>query len=430
MWLTRFRVRHRAAALATTAVLLASCSAGGGSSAGSGTNATSTTTTAGRAPSSASSDALGRTSDPSTSPKHSASAPSSSRASGSTHAPKPPGSVTVAVSGDEIPHAAVLSSARSGADWDFDPMFAQVAPTIRGADVAICQLETPLGASGANLSHGFIMGAPAAFATGLRRAGFDGCSTANNHTFDQTLAGVRDTRRIMAQSGLKAAGPGSDAATPGQPAFYRANGFTIAQLSYSYTLDNTVGNTKHIPASAPWAATSLYDVTGVSGITADARAARARGADLVLVSMHWGEEQDQRPTSEQRRFATELLSSGSVDYIIGNHPHVIQPCRRIHGRMVNYSLGNALSDQAAGIVAYGGRKSTDAVQDGVIALVTFHRDAAGNVTSTEKFQPTRVDRSNGYVIRRVTKTSNPASWQRTSSVITSGGNSCEASPVA
>ncbi|MFC6704013.1 CapA family protein [Flexivirga alba] len=167
---------------------------------------------------------------------------------------------------------------------------------------------------------------------------------------------------------------------------------------------------------------------GVSGIEADARAARARGADLVLVSMHWGEEQDQKPTSEQRRFATELLSSGAVDYIIGNHPHVVQPCERIDGRMVNYSLGNALSDQTAGIVAYGGAKSTEAAQDGMIALVTFHRDAAGKVTSTEKFQPTRVDRAHGYVIRPVTKASDPASWQRTSSVITSGGNTCGAMP--
>lgn len=341
-----------------------------------------------------------------------------------------PGSVTVAVSGDEIPHAAVLAAARRGPGWDFDPIFAQVAPTIRAADVAICQLETPLGASGANLSHGFVMGAPAAFATGLRRAGFDGCSTANNHTLDQHLAGLRETRSIMARAGLQAAGPGPDAADPGQPAIYHAKGFTIAQLSYSYTLDNTVGNTEHIPPEAPWAAANLYDVIGVSGIEADARRARAKGADLVLVSMHWGEEQDQHTTDEQRRFATELLSSGSVDYIIGNHPHVVQACQRIHGRMVNYSLGNALSDQTAGIVAYGGRKSTAAVQDGMIALVTFRRDRAGHVTSTETFRPTRVDRANGYVIRPVTRTSDPASWRRTTSVVRSGGNSCDARPLS
>jgi len=324
----------------------------------------------------------------------------------------------------------VLAAARRGSGWDFGPIFAQIAPVIRSADVAICQLETPLGATGVNLSHGFIMGAPAAFATGLRAAGFDGCSTANNHTFDQGLAGVRDTRRIMAAAGLQAAGPGPDATHPGQPAFYRTKGFTIAQLSYSYTLDNTVGDTRHVPATAPWTARNLYDVTGVAGIEADARAARADGADLVLVSMHWGEEQDAKPTAEQRRFARELLSSGTVDYIIGNHPHVVQPCQRIDGRMVNYSLGNALSDQTAGIVAYGGARSTQAAQDGMVALVKFRRDAAGRITSTERFQPTRVDRAHGYAIRLVTKASDPASWQRTTSVVTSGGNSCGAKPMS
>jgi Putative enzyme of poly-gamma-glutamate biosynthesis (capsule formation) len=415
MWPSRNKLSL--VAVATAIVTLAGCSGGSNSSSNVPPSRAPATTAAGRT-----------TTTPATS-RHTPTGTTTSVApptrSAPSTAPKPAGSVTVAVSGDEIPHAAVLAAARRGSGWDFDPMFAQVAPTIRGADVAICQLETPLGAG---LSHGFIMGAPAAFATGLRRAGFDGCSTANNHTFDQNLAGVQDTRRIMAQVGLRAAGPGPDASHTGQPAIYRANGFTIAQLSYSYTLDNTVGNTKHVPTEAPWAASSLYDVIGVSGIEADARAARARGADLVLVSMHWGEEQDQRPTSEQRRFATELLSSGSVDYIIGNHPHVVQPCERIDGRMVNYSLGNALSDQTAGIVAYGGTKSTEAAQDGVIALVTFLRDAVGKVRSTEKFQPTRVDRAHGYVIRPVTKTSDPASWQRTSSVIRSGGNSCGAMP--
>lgn len=418
----RKQFRCRVVFLTATAVLLAACTTDGGSSSPVSTTHRPTHSAASSAPEVPSGSA------PTTSPgttSSSGAAPSSTSA-----APKPAGSVTVAVSGDEIPHAAILSTARRGAGWDFGPMFAQVAPTIRGADVAICQLETPLGASGANLSHGFIMGAPASFAAGLRRAGFDGCSTANNHTFDQNLAGVRDTRQLMAAAGLKAAGPGSDAAHPGQPVFYRSKGFTIAQLSYSYTLDNTVGNTEHVPASAPWTASSLYDVIGRRGIEKDARAARARGADLVLVSMHWGAEQDQQPTDDQRRMARELLSSGVVDYIIGNHPHVVQPCERIHGRMVNYSLGNALSDQAAGIVAYGGAKSTEAAQDGVIALLTFHRDAAGKITSTETFQPTRIDRANGYVIRRVTKTSNPASWQRTTSVITSGGNSCGAKPVS
>jgi poly-gamma-glutamate capsule biosynthesis protein CapA/YwtB (metallophosphatase superfamily) len=414
MWPSRRKLS--AVVLAAAAVALSGCSG-------------STTNSASRSPASSTTRSTPISSAPTGSATISAAAPTTQARATST-AVAEPGSVTVAVSGDEIAHAAVLAAARRGPGWDFDPIFAQVAPIIRAADVAICQLETPLGASGANLSHGFIMGAPAAFATGLRRAGFDGCSTANNHTLDQDLTGLRETRRIMTKAGLQAAGPGPDAAHVGQPAIYRAQGFTIAQLSYSYTLDNTVGNTRHVPAQAPWTAGSLYDVIGVAGIEADARAARARGADLVLVSMHWGEEQDQQPTDDQRRMARQLLSSGTIDYIIGNHPHVVQPCQRIHGRMVNYSLGNALSDQAAGIVAYGGRTSTEAVQDGVIALVTFHRDTAGRVTSTEQFQPIRVDRSNGYVIRPVTRTADPASWHRTSSILTSGGNSCGAKPLS
>lgn len=417
--------------MALTVLTLAACSTGARSSNGDSAAAPASAGTSMPA-SRASSSAVPRSPGASySSPAVGARSPSSARTNDATtpSARHEPGTVTIAVSGDEIPHAAVLAAARRGTTWDFDPMFAQLAPTIRAADVAICQLETPLGATGANLSHGLVMGAPTAFATALREAGFDGCSTANNHSFDQQLAGVGATREILHRAGLQAAGPGADAAHPGQPAIYRANGFTIAQLSYSYTLDNTVGNTRHVPVGAPWAARNLYDVVGARGIEADARSARAHGADLVLVSMHWGDEQDPRPTAEQRRLATELLSSGTVDYIIGNHPHVVQPCERIDGRLVNYSLGNALSDQAAGIVAYGGRRSTEAAQDGVIALVTFRRDASGKVTTTEKFRPTRVDRAHGYVIRPVTRASDPASWQRTNSVLRAGGDRCGATPL-
>ncbi|RNI25097.1 CapA family protein [Flexivirga caeni] len=402
--------RIRFAAVGATALLLAACSAGTSDSRAGTLSSPASSRMAG--PSSASA---------STTPAY------GTRTTG-PH-PKAARSVTIAVSGDEIPHPAVLAAARRGIGWDFGPMFAQIAPVLRSADVAICQLETPLGASGVNLSHGFTMGAPAAFAVGLRRAGFDGCSTANNHSFDQGVAGLRETRRIMGATGLQAAGPAADASHPAQPAIYHAKGFTIAQLAYSYTLDNTVGDSSHVPAAAPWTAANLYDVVGVAGIEKDAQAARAQGADLVLVSMHWGEEQDPHPTTEQRRIARELLTSGTVDYIIGNHPHVVQPCERIDGRMVNYSFGNDLSDQFAGIVAYGGAVSTEAAQDGLIALVTFTRDTDGKITSTERLQPTRVDRANSHVIRLVSKASDPASWQRTTSVATAGGNSCGATPL-
>ncbi len=331
------------------------------------------------------------------------------------------------VSGDELPHPELIADAKrnaGGTGYDFSPMFEQVKGPVSSADVAICQMETPLTKTDTDLSHGISINAPHEFASAIKGAGYDGCSTANNHAFDRGLAGARSTRDIMQQVGLKAAGPGPDASTPGQPVFYEAKGLKIAQLSYSWTLDNTIGNQTKVPTGAPWFAKNLYSVVGVAGIVADAKAARAQGADLVLVSMHWGIEYTPNPSAEQRQFASGILNSGQVDYIIGNHPHEVQPCEKINGKLVSYSLGNAISSQGLGVLSLPA-----ATQDGVLMYVTFTRDNAGNVSLSQKFRPTYVDRQNGHVIQLVTPKSNPQSWQRTTSVLTANGNPCGAQAV-
>ncbi|NNG37875.1 CapA family protein [Flexivirga sp. ID2601S] len=421
--------RRVLAAVAATGLLGLTACSGGGSGAG--------------APASASgggATSQGAAGGPSTAPGSSAPGSSASASSGSSGSaessgpaqPAPrvtgkPASVTVLVSGDELPHPQLIADARrnaGGKGYDFSPMFAGVKDTVSAADVAICQMEAPLTRTDTDLSHGISINGPHEFATAIKGAGYDGCSTANNHAFDRGLAGARSTREIMQEVGLKAAGPGPDASTPGQPVFYEAKGLKIAQLSYSWTLDNTIGNQTKLPNGAPWFGKNLYLVVGVAGIVNDAKAARAQGADLVLVSMHWGIEYTPQVSPEQRQFATGILNSGQVDYIIGNHPHEVQPCEKINGKLVNYSLGNAISSQGAGVLSLPA-----ATQDGVLMNVTFNRDAAGNVSISEKFHPTYVDRLRGHVIQLVTPTSNPQSWQRTTSVLTANGNPCGAQAV-
>ena len=66
--------------------------------------------------------------------------------------------------------------------------------------------------------------------------------------------------------------------------------------------------------------------------------------DLLIVSMHWGNEYIHEP-SVYERDAAEFLADQGVDIIIGTHPHVIQPIEYIGDTLVIYSLGNFLSAQ-------------------------------------------------------------------------------------
>lgn len=345
--------------------------------------------------------------------------------SSSTSVPRPepvtgkPGTITIGASGDLIAHAGTIkkaAKAAGGNGYAFDPFFTAVRPVVEAPAVAICQMEGPLSRTDTNLSVELSFNAPHEFATATRATGFDGCSTANNHTWDRGQEGMEATRAVLAENGLKAAGPGTSADHKGQPVFYEANGLKVAQLSYSYSLINAIGDQVSVPPSAPWLKDAMLFTRTATGIEQDAAAARARGADLVLVSMHWGEEY-KGVNDEQKRLADELMKSGQVDWIIGNHPHVVQPCDKIDGRYVTYSLGNFFSGQDAAYLP--------GTADGAFASVTFTRDKAGTWTQSMTYQPTYQNQKTRQ-IELATPAWNPVSYAKTSK--TMGLLGCDAKP--
>jgi hypothetical protein len=72
--------------------------------------------------------------------------------------------------------------------------------------------------------------------------------------------------------------------------------------------------------------------------------------NLVVVSLHWGEEYQSVPADYQVEIAHKLIESGA-DIIWGHHPHVLQkmewyaPSSGSHAGLILYSLGNLLADQ-------------------------------------------------------------------------------------
>ena len=202
-------------------------------------------------------------------------------------------------------------------------------------------------------------------------------------------------------------------------------GVKIAQLSYSYTLDNfAAGTDTSVPANVPWFKDSMWKLKDAAGIIADAKQERANGAQIVLVSMHWGIQFNFTPTPQMVDTATKVLASGEVDTIIGNHAHVVQKCDRINDRNVFYGLGNQISDQGTN---WG---FPDETQDGIIVKATFKRGADGKWTQpSAEYQVTRVDRTGGYILKLVTPTSNPKSFERESQLIKGHSNACNLSPA-
>jgi poly-gamma-glutamate capsule biosynthesis protein CapA/YwtB (metallophosphatase superfamily) len=351
-----------------------------------------------------------------------------------TPTPTPePVTVTIVAAGDILPHAPVIANAArnaegTAADFDFAPMLAEVEPFIADADLGICHLETPLSEDNTGLTQPrtLVFNSPREVATGLSSAGFDGCDFASNHSWDRGLDGLGQTIGVLEEDGLGYAGPHADESRAGEPAVYDLGDVTVAHLAYSYTMLNNWGPNTDVPSDAPWASRAMWPVVEADGIAADARAAREAGADLVVLSMHWGQEYVVAPTEDQRRLARELLEDGDVDLIVGTHVHVIQPCETINGRTVFYGLGNFLSNQSPDTT--GGRLSPT-TQEGMMARATFTVDPDGAVTSEVDYQPTRVN-LDGHVVELATPQTHATTYARTVETLDSiQGGSCAAVPV-
>jgi poly-gamma-glutamate synthesis protein (capsule biosynthesis protein) len=81
-----------------------------------------------------------------------------------------------------------------------------------------------------------------------------------------------------------------------------------------------------------------------AALKADIKAARAAGADVVIVFPHWGVEYTTRVTSQQSRLAHSAIDAGA-DLVIGNHPHWAGAVEIYRGKPIWYALGNFVFDQ-------------------------------------------------------------------------------------
>lgn len=291
-------------------------------------------------------------------------------------------------SGDVLSHTPVIAQAKvygtqSGWAYDYRPMFSSIGERVAGADLAICVLETPVSPDNTGLDGYPTFNAPRELPDALVVAGYDGCSTASNHSLDRGPGGVRTTLAEMERVGLAYAGMAPTEAEALQPRLYDLDGVAVAHLSYTYGL-----NGFRLPTDEPW----LVNLNDAGSILSEAVRARDAGADLVVLSIQWGAEYQRKPTAEQESLADELTRSGAIDLIVGNHVHVVQPVAEVNGVPVIYGLGNSLSNQSDNCCRTG-------TQDGVMveATVSGNRDLGYSVSGLA-FAPTWVDRTNFVIV--------------------------------
>jgi len=235
--------------------------------------------------------------------------------------------------GEELPHRSPAVS------WG------TALPVLRGSDAVFGNLECAITESEQRWNRTrkvfHFRSGPAAVAA-LEAANIRCVALANNHILDFQEQGLYDTIRHLDASGIAHAGAGRNRAEAEAPAIVRLPGITVGFVSMT-------DNEPAFAATDTTCGTSFCDIEGEPDeelrehLAGRVAACRAAGADLSVLSLHWGPNMVAQPPPVFRRFAQEAIECG-FDLIHGHSAHIFQGVAVIAGRPVLYDTGDFIDD--------------------------------------------------------------------------------------
>ena len=191
--------------------------------------------------------------------------------------------------------------------------FMNVSEVLKNADIVFSNLESPIIDNCPYSDSGFKFCSDPKMIEGLKYAGVDVVSLANNHILNYGKEGLDKTKKYLDINGVKWVGDGNLVVIEKNKTKFGFLGFNFLE---------------HKPQNKD------FDLIRNS----------RRKVDILIIGVHWGEEYAKKANLYQRLLARQLSESGA-DYIVGHHPHWIQDTEIIGSTKVYYSLGNFIFDQ-------------------------------------------------------------------------------------
>lgn len=272
--------------------------------------------------------------------------------------------LTLTGAGDNLFHISILQNSREKGGYSFSPIYQEIKPLIQGADLAFINQETVMGGEKLGYSGYPRFNTPPELAQTLVETGFSIINHANNHAMDMGEAGLTATMDVWdAQSGVTYLG--IHRSMEKKQAIIIKNGVSLGFLAYTYGT-----NGLHLPKDRPY----LVSLINREVMAQEIDALRPR-CDVLVVSMHWGDEYALQPSAAQRELAAFLAEHG-VDLVIGHHPHVLQGVEvlpRPDGKrtVCFYSLGNFVSNQQEKETLLGALLYAEIVKEGGQASIAY-----------------------------------------------------------
>jgi len=226
-------------------------------------------------------------------------------------------------------------------DGDFKFPFLKIADDLKGAKLLFGNLEGPISDKGTKVGSIYSFRNDPKAIEGLSYAGFDVISLANNHAFDYGREALEDTFLRLKTAGIDYVGAGfneGEAYGGSTPVIKEIEGTKIGFLAYT-NLGPEIWKATERNSGIAWINENDFEK-----IKKDIENAKSQ-ADILIVSLHSGEEYLSELTQFQIEFSKAAIDAGA-NIVIGHHPHVIQRNEKYKDGWIFYSLGNFVFDQA------------------------------------------------------------------------------------
>lgn len=303
---------------------------------------------------------------------------------------KPGKAITLSAVGDILIHDRVYEAAETEDGYDFEPMLKDMKPYMEDATITFANQETMIGGEELGLSGYPAFNSPVEIGEELKDSGVDIVSIANNHSLDRGEEAIQESIKHWKDIDMTYIGAYKDEEDASDIRVLETDeDISIGFLAYTYGTNGI---------SVPDGKDFLLNYIDESQIKKDIAEAQEK-ADVVVLSLHFGEEYKTMPNEGQENLV-QMAADEDVDIVLGHHPHVLQPMEWVEGKdghetFAIYSLGNFFS----------GQDELDRQIGGILHLTI--REYNNEITVTDpEFMPTFVDIEDDYKMQPMYELSN------------------------
>ena len=216
--------------------------------------------------------------------------------------------------------------------YDFSNMFRRVSGYINNADIIMGTMETGVASGDYNDKN-----APLEFAQAVKDSGVNLVTISHNHSLDNGVAGLSETKENLEKIGYTVVGDKLD--TSNAVVIRKVKNTKIAFLTYTCFLDNQNNLSDEEK--------SCINIYSEEQAKSDIEYAKENDAEYICVLIHWGDAISETVNDEQRKIADFLVENGA-NLILGAHPSVVQPMEVRQNKdgdnvFIAYSIGTYIS---------------------------------------------------------------------------------------